>query len=497
MSGVLASVTAAANKVPIADGSGKLDIAWLPAAATVAGTAVGGDLAGTLPNPTVTAARFATPGPIGSSTPSTIAGTTAVFSGVATALNQKRGTGSPEGVVTGVLGDYFQRTDGGTGTTFYLKESGAGNTGWVAVGAGGGAGTVTSVSVVTANGVSGSVATSTTTPAITLTLGAITPSSVASTGAVTGTNLRSGTGTPEGAVTAAVGTLFERTDGSTGTTLYIKETGAGNTGWVAVAAGGGASAPFADNTALVKNNSDNTKTAKMLCSSQSTGVDMVLDWGAQTADRTLSVPVLTAAATLAVLSEAQTYTAARTYTKELTAGLTRTLIDSAQVIRNNGAVSGVSLISYTSGTSILGGIEINTNTGRELHGSTDGYDFCQGSGAAAWTQKALSVHYTSGNRSYVAMQFDATITLASGANIVLNATTGTKIGTGTTQKLGFWNATPIAQPSGAAQVAVATTAATLTTPYGYTTQAQADAIITLLNEIRSVLVNEGLMKGSA
>lgn len=42
----------------------------------------------------------------------------------------------------------------------------------------GGSGTVTSVSVVTANGVSGSVANATTTPAITLTLGAITPTSV-------------------------------------------------------------------------------------------------------------------------------------------------------------------------------------------------------------------------------------------------------------------------------------------------------------------------------
>ena len=41
-----------------------------------------------------------------------------------------------------------------------------------------GTGTVTSVSVVTANGVSGTVATSTTTPAITLTLGAITPSAI-------------------------------------------------------------------------------------------------------------------------------------------------------------------------------------------------------------------------------------------------------------------------------------------------------------------------------
>lgn len=65
-------------------------------------------------------------------------------------------------------------------------------------------GTVTSVSVVTANGVSGSVATATTTPAITLTLGAITPSSVNSvvlsgsstpTLAVTGTTAVSGTNT--------------------------------------------------------------------------------------------------------------------------------------------------------------------------------------------------------------------------------------------------------------------------------------------------------------
>lgn len=42
----------------------------------------------------------------------------------------------------------------------------------------GGSGTVTSVSVTTANGVSGSVATATTTPAITLTLGDITPSTI-------------------------------------------------------------------------------------------------------------------------------------------------------------------------------------------------------------------------------------------------------------------------------------------------------------------------------
>lgn len=53
-------------------------------------------------------------------------------------------------------------------------------------------GTVTSVSVTTANGVSGSVATATTTPAITLTLGAITPSSEAVSGNSTVTGLENG-----------------------------------------------------------------------------------------------------------------------------------------------------------------------------------------------------------------------------------------------------------------------------------------------------------------
>lgn len=43
----------------------------------------------------------------------------------------------------------------------------------------------------------------------------------------------SGTGTPEGVVTAPVGSLYTRTDGGAGTTLYVKESGTGNTGWAA------------------------------------------------------------------------------------------------------------------------------------------------------------------------------------------------------------------------------------------------------------------------
>lgn len=39
------------------------------------------------------------------------------------------GAGSPEGVVTAPIGSFYSRTDGGAGTSFYVKESGTGNTG--------------------------------------------------------------------------------------------------------------------------------------------------------------------------------------------------------------------------------------------------------------------------------------------------------------------------------------------------------------------------------
>jgi hypothetical protein len=42
------------------------------------------------------------------------------------------GVGTPEGALTAPIGSTYQRTDGGAGTSFYVKESGAGNTGWVA-----------------------------------------------------------------------------------------------------------------------------------------------------------------------------------------------------------------------------------------------------------------------------------------------------------------------------------------------------------------------------
>lgn len=48
-----------------------------------------------------------------------------------------------------------------------------------------------------------------------------------------GVKILAGSGTPEGVVAATVGSLYLRRDGGAGTTLYVKQTGTGNTGWAA------------------------------------------------------------------------------------------------------------------------------------------------------------------------------------------------------------------------------------------------------------------------
>lgn len=141
----------------------------------------------------------------------------------------------------------------GTNTIYY--RSGASVWSPVVIGSGvtfsggtlsatGSGGTVTTISVVTANGVSGSVANPTTTPAITFTLGAITPSSVAAAGTVTGSNLSgtntgdqtitltgdvTGTGTGSFAATIANGavTLAKQANMATASVVYRKSAGSG------------------------------------------------------------------------------------------------------------------------------------------------------------------------------------------------------------------------------------------------------------------------------
>lgn len=89
------------------------------------------------------------------------------------------GAGSPEGVVTASVETLYWDT---VGQTLYVKNSGSGNTGWVAFGSGGG-GTLTTLQ---------------------------------------------GSGSPEGVTTGSPGyTYFDVTN----EIFYVKKTGTGNTSW--------------------------------------------------------------------------------------------------------------------------------------------------------------------------------------------------------------------------------------------------------------------------
>ena len=73
--------------------------------------------------------------------------------------------------------------------------------------------------------------------------------------------------------------------------------------------------------------------------------------------------------------------------------------------------------------------------------------------------------------------FQKLLQISDGRNIQLGQTTGTKIGTATTQKLGFFNKTPIVQVTAIAA------------PTGGTPDAEAR---TAINSIRTALTNLGL-----
>jgi hypothetical protein len=128
--------------------------------------------------------------------------------------------GTPTGTPTAYTGRAPIHIDA-TNNAFYFYTNGA----WRGTG-GGGAGTVTNVSVVTANGVSGVVSNPTTTPAITLTLGDITPDSVVSSGVVSGSNL-SGTNTGDQTI-ALTGDVTGSGTGTFATTLADTGVAAGS-----------------------------------------------------------------------------------------------------------------------------------------------------------------------------------------------------------------------------------------------------------------------------
>jgi len=89
---------------------------------------------------------------------------------------------------------------------------------------------------------------------------------------------------------------------------------------------------------------------------------------------------------------------------------------------------------------------------------------------------SLALQNSTGATTYY--EFGATLfTLRNGIDLVVGTTNGTRIGTATTQKLGFWNATPVVQPAANPDTSGATLA----------------GLETEVNELKALLRSVGLM----
>ena len=109
-----------------------------------------------------------------------------------------------------------------------------------------------------------------------------------------------------------------------------------------------------------------------------------------------------------------------------------------------------------------------------------------------------------------ALNLSGNKTVFDGVNLVLGTTTGTKLGTGVTQKLGFWNATPVVQPAAAGQAAaaaqsqtdvtdstggsVSTTLAAITAPAADATTSLTDDMTAVKNALASIAAQLALIK---
>jgi hypothetical protein len=98
------------------------------------------------------------------------------------------------------------------------------------------------------------------------------------------------------------------------------------------------------------------------------------------------------------------------------------------------------------------------------------------------------------------VSFIGTGKIKDGTNIPLNSTTGTKIGTATSQKLGFWNATPVDRPAAYTQTYSTATRTHANLTYsapaaygaganGYSTAAMASAVHAAVIALAADLTN--------
>lgn len=131
-------------------------------------------------------------------------------------------------------------------------------------------------------------------------------------------------------------------------------------------------------------------------------------------------------------------------------------------------------------------------------------------GVAATTVRVfLQSRLTPMSISGLGALFSEGLTLGDGGNVVVGSTLGTRIATAVTQKLGFFGASPVAQPAGSAEAAItnstggtangtmAAVSATNSSDQSGVINKNFTELWTLLGAMRTALVSLGLMKGSA
>lgn len=142
----------------------------------------------------------------------------------------------------------------------------------------------------------------------------------------------------------------------------------------------------------------------------------------------MHVTALTVATSLSVNFQSGTVVGSGFLTGAGGTSLTSTYLDTATAVALNIGPTTATSVAITPNTTVAGTLGV---TGAVTCSST--------LSCTALTATSIAATGT------VALTNNMTITDAK--NIVLNATTGTKIGTATTQKLGFFNATPVVQPA--------------------------------------------------